>query len=99
VPVGGYYVPGWQFPTIDAGASATQVLHFEVLDGGLTASDARNAAIMQSYVSHSDILSSRTTSLKVSHWVGALLPDTSASYLSTAESSDVEVFHDIIPVP
>ncbi len=99
VPAGGYYVPGWQFPTIDAGASATQVLHFEVLDGGLTAGDARNAAIMQSYVSHSDILSSRTTSLKVSHWVGALLPDTSASYLSTAESSDVEVFHDIIPVP
>jgi len=99
VPVGGYYVPGWLFPTINPGASATQVLHFEVLDGGLLASDPRNAAIMQSYVSHSDILSSRTTSLKVSHWVGALLPDTSASYLSIPESSDVEVFHDIIPVP
>jgi hypothetical protein len=99
VPAGGYYVPGWEFPTINPGASATQVLHFEVLDGGLTASDARNAAIMQSYVSHSDILSSRTISLKVSHWVGGLQPDTGASYSSAAESSDVEVFHDIIPVP
>ncbi len=99
VPSGGYYVPGWSFPTINVGASATALLQFQVLSGGLSPGDPRHAAIVQSFVSHTDILSSRTTSLKISHWVGGLFPDTGATYYSSNDSSDVEVFHDILPTP
>jgi hypothetical protein len=99
VPSGGYYVPGWSFPTINIGASATAALDFQVLGGGLPPSDPRFAAIVQSFVSHTDILSSRTTSLKISHWVSGLSLDTGAASISSSGSSDVEVFHDILPTP
>jgi hypothetical protein len=99
VPSGGYYVPAWPLPTINIGASATVLLQFQVLGGGLLPGDPRYAAIVQSSVSHTDILSSRTTSLKISHWVGGLFLDTGVSYYSNDNSSDVEVFHNILPTP
>ncbi len=95
-PWGNYYVPTWEFPTINPGASATRILTFRVLDGGLVPADPRYAAIVNSLGTGRDLFSNRTTSLKISNWVEGLTIDTGAPYFQAGQGSDVSVFH-LIP--
>jgi len=93
VVAGNYYVPGWQLPTIPLHAAATVGLQFRVLDGGLLPTDPRYTVVVNSVSTGADILSNRTTSLKISNWVERLFTDTGAPYYTFARSSDAGVFH------
>jgi hypothetical protein len=95
-PGGNYYVPSWQFSSIDPGTTASRVLTFRVLDGGLVPADPRYAALVNSLSTGRDLLSNRTTSLKISNWVEPLSIDSGAAYLPAGQGSDVSVFH-LIP--
>lgn len=90
---GNYYVPGWQLPTIPVGGSASVSLQFKVIDGGLLPSDPRYKVLMDSATNGSDVLSNRTTSLKIGGWVEGMFTDTGAPYFRVNRSSDAAVFH------
>lgn len=92
-PWGNYYVPAWQFPSINPGTSASRTLTFRVLDGGLTPADPRYTAVVNSFSTGRDLFSNRTTSLKISNWLERLFIDSGAAYYSNGLSSDVSVFH------
>ena len=100
--VGNYYVPGWQFPNIPVGASASRELIYRVIDGGLAPADPRYAAVLNSMLGGRDILSNRTTSLKISNWVESIWLDSGVPYFPFGQSSDASVFHltpSLVPVP
>lgn len=90
---GNYYVPGWQFPNIAPGASASIELQFRVIDGGLTPVDPRYAAVVNSLAGGMDMLSNRTTSLKIRSWLESIWLDTGVPYFPSAHSSNSAVFH------
>ena len=90
-PGGNYYVPSWTMPDIPIGASSSVAMQFRVLDGGLTPADPRYAAITSSASTGADLLSNRTTSLKIDNWVESIWQDSAVAYSS--RPSDVAVFH------
>jgi hypothetical protein len=92
-PKGDYFVPTWDFGTIDPGKSATQSLHFSI-PAGLPFTDSRYAVIMQSYTTSNDVLQNRTTSLKISTWIDDIALDTGSGQEELPlRHSDVSVFH------
>ena len=93
VVAGNYYVPGWQLPTVPVGGAVGAVLQFRVIDGGLTPADPRYAVVVNSLAMGLDILSNRSTSLKISNWVDRLWTDNGAPYFTFSFSSDAGVFH------
>jgi dockerin type I repeat protein len=101
-PFGNFSVPTWDFGDIQQGQSVTVTLKFTVDSGGLSAADPRRAVIVNSDANHTDVLSNRTTSLKVSTWVDELAADPGTPYphMSSADgtplrSSDCSVFHNV----
>jgi hypothetical protein len=96
---GEFLVPTWDFfndldKVIYMGETHTRLLSFTVSGAGLTVADPRYDAI----VSGEDILSNRTTSLKISTWIDDLSIDDSSAYpVPPLRSSDCSVF--FIPEP
>lgn len=90
---GNFYVPGWELPSIPVGGGAGVVLEFRVIDGGLTPADPRYNVVENSRATGADVLSNRTTSLKISNWVDRLWTDTGVPYFLIGRSSDAGVFH------
>ncbi len=90
-PGGRYYVPAWTLADIPVGASSSVAMQFRVLDGGINPGDPRYSVIVNSLSTGSDVLSNRTTSLKISDWIGSIFTDTGAAY--SANGSDSSVFH------
>jgi MYXO-CTERM domain-containing protein len=83
--IGGYVIPTYDFyaagaDTIAPGGSYTKLLSFSVSGTGLPPTDPRNAAIAGSYVNGSDLLSNRSTSLKVGEWISTLAVDDGSPY-------------------
>lgn len=96
-PPGSYFVPTWDFGTIQRGQSATRQLQF-IVPAGLPSTDPRYSVIVQSHATSNDVLLNRTTSLKISTWMDQIAPDTGQAYPHFEESvpyrsSDVSVFH------
>jgi hypothetical protein len=97
-PKGDYFVPTWDFGTIDPGKSATRSLHFSI-PAGLPFTDSRYAAVMQSYMTSNDVLQNRTTSLKISTWIDDIAVDFGNDQEQLPlRHSDVSVFHNQIGV-
>ncbi len=93
--LGGFWVPTWDFDDIPLHQSANKDLIFTVAGPGLASSDSRYVAIEGS-VTGADILSNRTTSLKISDWEDTLALDLGTAYpVPPGTSSDVSVFHDV----
>lgn len=92
---GNFFVPAWQLPSIPVAASVTIVMSFRVADGGITPADPRYSVLVNSLRLGTDILSNRTTSLKISNWVEGLWADTGVPYFPVGQSSNVSVFHGI----
>lgn len=90
VPTGGYYVPSWN---IMGGGSV--VMSFAVTGAGMPWADPRYAVIQNSFLNVLDVLSNRTSSLKISDWLETLSLDV-PPYEEPAHGSDVSVF---IPEP
>jgi hypothetical protein len=91
--VGNYYVPSWDFGTINPGLSATRILSFAVDGVGMDPADPRFQVIMESYSGHIDLLSNRTTSLKISNWIDNLTADLGVPYPTDPyNGSDASVF-------
>ncbi len=89
---GNYYVPAWDFGTILLGQSVTRDLLFNV-NGAISPLDSRFLPLMTSFTNQVDILSNRTTSLKISNWVEGIAIDNGAPYLSDPlEGSNASVF-------
>ena len=96
---GSYFVPTWDFGTIEPGTFKTRLLSFRIDPPGLPSTDPRYNVIVYSEMEHNDILLNRTTSLKISTWIDTLAQDTGAPYPTPpARSSDCSVFH-FIPEP
>jgi hypothetical protein len=100
---GDFYVPAWSFGDIAQGASATRTLDF-IVDGAglypLDPVDQRGAVILASMNGGLDILSNRTTSLKISDWVETVVLDDGSPYIGVSAQghSNVSVFS-AIPEP
>ncbi len=95
-PEGDYLVPTWDFGDILLGEASTRTMSFTC---ELYAGDPRYDAILESLAGE-DILLNRTTSLKISNWIEGLAIDTGIPYpQDPALSSDVSVFHNIVPEP
>ena len=90
-PGGNYYVPSWTMPDIPVGASSSVAMQFRVIDGGLVPADPRYAAIVNSASTGADLLSNRTTSLKLHSWIQSIWQDGAIAYGN--RPSDVGVFH------
>jgi hypothetical protein len=86
-------VPAWQFSDLAVGALATRTLDFIVVDGGIPPGELRYGLITQSNSLRRDILSNRTTSLKISNWVERPLFDDGTAYPPRGQSSTASVFH------
>lgn len=94
-PKGDYFVPTWDFGTIQVGQSASRKLSFVVAPPGLQpAGDARYAAIVSSFLATNDVLMNRTHSLKISTWIDDIALDTGLQQEEPPlRLSDVSVFH------
>jgi hypothetical protein len=90
---GNFFVPGWQLPTVAVGGASVVPMQFRVIDGGLRPADPRYGVIVTSLATGGDVLSNRTTSLKISNWVDRLFADTGLPYYTFSRSSDAAVFH------
>jgi hypothetical protein len=101
--IGDYVIPTYDFydpanETIAPGGSYTRLLHFAVAGTGLPPTDPRNAAINASYVGGLDLLSNRSTSLKVGEWLSTLAVDNGSAYPDAPSfSGNVSVF--FVPEP
>lgn len=99
VPPGGYFVPTWDFGPITQGQSATRQLDFIVQGGGILpgGGDPRYNVILQSFMTQTDVLLNRTTSLKISTWLDEIATDFGIPYPEEEpyRGSDVSVFHNI----
>ena len=101
-PYGAYLVPTWDFGDIGEGMSKTEVLKFTVSGGGLAPADPRYQAIVQSAEENLDILSNRSTSLKISNWIDELSLDPAVAVPPVSPAllrSDCSVFHSPVPEP
>ncbi len=90
---GNFFVPGWELASIPVGGAAGAVLEFRVIDGGLAPADPRYGVVVNSLTTGADVLSNRTTSLKISNWVDRLWIDSGVPYFTIGRSSDAGVFH------
>jgi hypothetical protein len=98
VPWGGYWVPTWDFGDILHDANASRIMSFTVGGAGLDPNDPRHNAIEWADEERLDLLSNRTTSLKVSDWVDNLTVDLGVPYpVDPMKGSDVSVF--FVPEP
>jgi hypothetical protein len=98
-PTGGYYVPAWDFGDIAVGQSVRRILTFAVGGAGLDPGDARWQALADSATYGYDLLSNRTTSLRISTWVDDLGIDDGSPWLDeTLRGSNCSVFH-AVPEP
>jgi hypothetical protein len=94
-PSGGYFVPTWDFGTIQYGQSASRKLSFVVLNG-MPPIDSRYPVIVQSFAQTNDVLMNRTLSLKISTWIDEIARDTGAQQEEPPlRLSDVSVFHNL----
>lgn len=93
-PQGRFWVPAWQFPDIAVGGVAMRTLNFTVADGGIPPGELRYGWITQSNSIRRDILSNRTTSLKISNWVERPFLDDGTAYPPSGQGSTASVFHD-----
>ena len=93
-PSGNYFVPAWDFGTLQAGQSATRKLSFNVI-GGLPVSDSRYAVLVQSLALTNDVLMNRSLSLKISTWIDEIAHDSGVQHGDEPplRLSDVSVFH------
>jgi len=90
---GNYFVPAWDFGTIEIDASMTRDLEF-VVNGAIDSFDPRYDAL----VSGQDILMNRTRDLKIGDWVDVPEIDSAFPYpLPAARSGNASLFH--IPEP
>jgi len=88
---GSFYVPAWNFGDIALTQSASRILSFNI-NGQLLPGDPRYEAI----VSDLDILSNRTTSLKISNWVDTIDIDPGGAYDPPSQlHSNASVFHEV----
>jgi hypothetical protein len=92
-PAGEFWVPAWQLPDIPVGGLVARTLNFIVIDGGLLPSEHRYNVIVDSNRLQRDVLSNRTTSLKIGNWVERIFFDDGTPYPRGQEST-VSVFHD-----
>lgn len=101
---GAFYVPGWSFPSLLPGESATNILQFVIKDffGGdssLPTLDPRYAIIKESNDMGTDIFINRSTSLKISQWVNDPWADNGVDYPTNStldDASNVSVFHNSV---
>jgi hypothetical protein len=102
--MGDYFVPGWDFGDLLPGQSTNRLLSFVVLNGSgftdiIPNTDPRYSVLTNASVDLSDILINRTSSLKISNWIGSLSPDNGSDYpINETTSSfleNVSVFHNI----
>ena len=92
-PKGDYYVPAWDFGTIQIGQSASRKLSF-VVPAGLPIGDSRYAPIVSSFLTTNDVLMNRTLSLKISTWIDEIALDIGIQQDEPPlRLSDVSVFH------
>lgn len=88
---GNFYVPAWDFGDIALTQSSNRLLNFTI-NGALDPLDPRYGAI----ISGEDILSNRTTSLKISNWVDTVAIDPGGPYdPPTLVHSNASVFHEV----
>lgn len=100
---GNYYVPAWDLGDIGLGQSVLKQMAFSVGGSGLSPLDTRYTVLTSALGTGLDVLSNRTTSLKVSNWVDTLGIDNGVAYPhqnpipgETSElSSNASVFHNI----
>lgn len=101
---GAFYVPGWSFPSLLPGESATNILKFVIkdffgADSSLPPTDPRYGIINESNDLGTDIFINRSTSLKISQWVNDPLPDIGVDYPTNStleDASNVSVFHNTV---
>ena len=89
---GNYYVPTWNFGNIAPGETASRSLQFSVNGAGIASTDSRYAALVASDLNDLDILSNRTTSLKISNWVDGIGIDDGTPD-NVLLNSNASVFH------
>ncbi|MBT8045032.1 MAG: PEP-CTERM sorting domain-containing protein, partial [Verrucomicrobiae bacterium] len=91
---GNYFVPAWDFGDIAINQSVNRTLSF-IVNGVILPTDPRYNAIVNNH----EILSNRTTSLKISNWVDTIAVDPGGPYdPQTLVHSNASVFH-LIPEP
>ena len=89
---GGYFVPAWDFGTIQVGQSATRDLTFGI-NGAIVSGDPRYVALTTPDV---DILMNRTADLKIADWMDVPAIDAGATYPSPAKRlGNASLFHNI----
>lgn len=99
LPEGGYYVPSYYFGDILPGQAIERDLHFSFYGSGISRSDIRYALLEGSLANELDLLSNRSSSLKISDWISKLFQDEGNSMLSGSSAS---LFHNIeesVPEP
>lgn len=108
-PPGAYYVPTWELGDLPPGATAqvTMVFRIKTYNGAaaeMPVTDLRHGVIRYSFMNAGDVLYNRSESLKISHWLDAILIDGGSLIHSPpgpeyepveyVSASDVSVFFD-----
>jgi hypothetical protein len=96
LPEGGYYVPSYYFGDVLPGETVQRDLSFAFYGSGITRSDARYALLEGSMANGWDLLSNRSSSLKINDWVSKLSQDEGNLMLT---GSNTSLFHNAEPVP
>lgn len=100
---GDFYVPGWNFGTIQPGQSSSVILSFVVqTSDGITdrieEDNPRYPMLMDSATNGSDIFINRSTSLKIREWINDPYIDDASNYPASESTnlSNVSVFHNTV---
>ena len=93
---GGYYVPSYYFGDILPGETVERDIDFQFYGSGILRSDVRYELLEGSLANGWDLLSNRTSSLKISDWISRLYQDKGNLMLSGSTAS---LFHNAVPVP
>lgn len=96
LPEGGYYVPSYYFGDIQPGETVERDIDFIFYGSGILRSDVRYALLEGSLINGWDLLSNRTSSLKISDWISKLYQDEGNLMVSGSTAS---LFHNTVPVP
>jgi len=96
LPAGGYYVPSYYLGDILPGETVQRDLSFIFYGSGITQTDARYALLEGSLANGWDLLSNRSSSLKISDWISKLTQDEGNLMLSGSSAS---LFHNTTPIP
>jgi hypothetical protein len=96
LPEGGYYVPSYNFGNILPGQTVGRDIHLSFYGSGISRSDIRYALLESSLSSGWDLLSNRSSSLKISDWIGKLYQDEGNLMLNGSTAS---LFHNTMSVP